>query len=527
MQKLLRENNYKLLLLLALTSTIFYFGCTKIDTTPNNIEIVNFNNAATEKFFSLPQNASTAMLRVAAEMKNRNLKEEFVTTFVKNNGYPIWDKVIENKTELANNFNSFTSVVGADTIFILPIVPSGANYVSSFIYAKLNGTVTLDLYRGGDYSLYSFNNVPTDSINADKAAVQIMVLNKLVFGYTKFIINDSRIFSPTNATTNQQGRFATVLGSNTTNCTTCIYWVCSVCGGTGANCPQPGLHTSCFQGFCVGGTNNGTGGIFTGPGNPTTGGGPEPPPTPFPCPSSQNRSTDPPVCSPSPIPPVLPWDTVNVVNPCDTLNKYAQSPYFQALFQNLKQEIPTRHENMYIFKDLINPPANSIIPVVGNNNEFGVFPPDTSIFKNSWGWFHNHFASDSAGLNFSAGDVNEFAQQLVRNSTYYQIDYTHFMVGVTCDSNANYILMVENINNFTNWANSSNHNNYEMMEILFGAAGLNQEALPISVTETEKRFLNILNFSGLKLFRGSADFTTWTPIKLNAEGTAVITAPCQ
>jgi hypothetical protein len=192
----------------------------------------------------------------------------------------------------------------------------------------------------------------------------------------------------------------------------------------------------------------------------------------------------------------------------------------------LKNQVPTRHENMYIFNDLFLP-TSPVTEVLGAENVFSVYPPNESSFVGSSGWFHNHFAdADSASLIFSAGDLNILADQIVRDSATFQLNYKKFMIGCVADSNANYILMVDDLAKFKTWAMNPLRSNELLVELQFNAMGLNQAQLPLSKAETEKRFLKVIKDAGLKLFRGNANFTVWTPIKLNASETNVVEIGC-
>jgi hypothetical protein len=173
-------------------------SCTKINTdAPAKLELTDVE--VTQKFFKLPANAPAAVRRAADEMKRRNSQSsEFVKNFVKNNGYPAWDKAIiqsRHRVATASFAGSAANAEGGDTIVIIPVVQVDIAFVDGFVTATLNGAVNLDLYRGGDYSAYSFNNVPTDSISADKAAMQVMYFNYRVFGYTRFEVSDNRLLS--------------------------------------------------------------------------------------------------------------------------------------------------------------------------------------------------------------------------------------------------------------------------------------------------------------------------------------------
>jgi len=193
----------------------------------------------------------------------------------------------------------------------------------------------------------------------------------------------------------------------------------------------------------------------------------------------------------------------------------------------LKTQVPTRQEHLYIFNNLLETisPTNPVYLAEGVENEFAVYPDTENKFVGCRGWFHNHFADeDSSGLIFSAGDLNILAEQIVRNNDFYQADYKKFMIGVVADSGVQYILMVDDINQFTSWANI--YQNEMVVRAMFTGAGLDVTQLPLSVAETEKRFLKVIKNTGLRLFKGNSDFTSWTPISLNQAGTVVVESPC-
>lgn len=386
-----------------------------------------------------------------------------------------------------------------------------------------------------------------------------MLLDNRTFGYTKFNLTNDNLFTasvPRQGGHRQLGMLSTYTTPNSGrgNLTELMQYteICVdfyVCGDPDSdecyngcdylNCAadegQPG-HCFVVSSICNGwweetggGGTGGTGGTSGGTGGSGTGGGngsstpPECPNTPA---ARTENVTNP--CGPG-------WNpntnggNAPTYNPCDTLNKYSQGNDFLLMFQALRNEVPSRKENIYIFHNTLIPSSatNAIHLVNGHDNEFSVYPTNESQFQGSWGWFHNHFAdADSAGLIFSAGDINIFAEQIVRDSAFFQVDYKKFMIGIVGDSNTQYILMVDNIAQFKTWA-STLFQNEAAIAAGFYAEGLSQAFLPLSVAETEKRFLKTIQNAGLKLFRGSNDFTTWSPITLNRAGTAVYVPPCQ
>jgi hypothetical protein len=177
---------------------------------------------------------------------------------------------------------------------------------------------------------------------------------------------------------------------------------------------------------------------------------------------------------------------------------------------------------MYVFYNLL-VQGDPVHLVNGQENDFSVYPNDENLFVGTRGWFHSHFADpDSAGLIFSAGDLNMLAEQVVRDAAFFKVNYRQFMIGVVADSNAHYILMVEDIDKFTAWATML-FQDQKIIEAAYLGARLSQKFLPISVNETEKRFLKVIQNAGLRLLKGNNDFTNWTGIKLDNTGSNVIT----
>lgn len=323
--------------LLPVTTVVFllfcfgYPSCTKLDTGAGRLQ---YDDAAVmQKFLAIPVNAPTALARVSKELTVRDGKEAFIVRFARQNGFPVWNKV---KLQFpAPRFTRVDSIVynaaAGDTVVIIPFVLQDSNTVSGFITAKLNGTVQLNWYRASDYNLYSFNNVQPDSISADKAALQLMVLNNYVFGYTRFLVQDNRLFSNSSSATAPTAHNARIFTltdsiglinrSAILMCTTCTYWVCSICHGLDPNCPLGGSGLNCYEHFCVGGFPPGGGGVYVPPTGGGGGGASE-----FPCASRQQSRVPPPgACTPGQTPgPVIPLPEEPAEDPCVTAQNAAK-----------------------------------------------------------------------------------------------------------------------------------------------------------------------------------------------------------
>ncbi len=149
----------------------------------------------TAQFFSLPTGSPAEVIRIAENLKRQNARTGFINTLIVKEGYAVWDNV-EVKMPTQNNARITTN--NNDTIIYIPLVLENTNYVNSFIYATLNGSINLRLYRGREYANYGFGDINSDTDNAERLALQIMMLDNRVFGYTDFLLKDSRLFNRTN-----------------------------------------------------------------------------------------------------------------------------------------------------------------------------------------------------------------------------------------------------------------------------------------------------------------------------------------
>lgn len=106
----------------------------------------------------------------------------------------MWDDVtISVKKNIAAKDNEGSG----DTIVVIPLVLANTEFVNSFFVAIVNDTVTARLFRGREYDEFPFLTDP-QTTTANKIAAQIMVLDKIAFGYEKFRITDRRLFNYSN-----------------------------------------------------------------------------------------------------------------------------------------------------------------------------------------------------------------------------------------------------------------------------------------------------------------------------------------
>ena len=140
------------------------------------------------KFFSVPANADPIIGRVISELKiQRDRNPNLIESIVKRNGYPIWDKA-----QITKQDNAYQSLVsGEDTIIYIPLAVHGEEKVTAFFLATVNNYIELQLYNKFDYEEFGFDT--TGMSNANRLALQFMILDFVTFGHKSFVIHDNRL----------------------------------------------------------------------------------------------------------------------------------------------------------------------------------------------------------------------------------------------------------------------------------------------------------------------------------------------
>ena len=170
----------------------FFFvqqSCTKIDTDKLHL------NDPTEKFFTVPTGTKPQVKRVIENLKEQNKLTGFIKDIVKDEGYALWNKAMINTRQSSSQNILPNASASVDTFIHIPLVLENTFYVNSFILAKLNGDMSLQLFRGREYASYGFGDINADTNTAEKLALQLMVMTKQIFGKDKYVLKDSRLFS--------------------------------------------------------------------------------------------------------------------------------------------------------------------------------------------------------------------------------------------------------------------------------------------------------------------------------------------
>lgn len=108
-------------------------------------------------------------------------------------GYPKWNKsIIENRKNAYGNA-AVTNNSNKDTLLYIPLVLENDNHFNAFLYVTLNGSTSISLYRANDFETYGFGDITDSTINAEKLAVQFMLLDYNTFSHQDFNILDNRL----------------------------------------------------------------------------------------------------------------------------------------------------------------------------------------------------------------------------------------------------------------------------------------------------------------------------------------------
>lgn len=162
----------------------FTISCRK-----DNISNYNpINKNVESSFFNLKGSNDPILLRVVNELKSQQkLNSNFIKTIVDRNGYPLWDKI---KYPRYNDIPS-TNINPEDTIVYIPLAIEGEEKVTAFFIAIINNHIELQLHNKFDYKPKGYDTLGIS--NANRFAMQFMVLDYEIFGHKDFIIYDHQL----------------------------------------------------------------------------------------------------------------------------------------------------------------------------------------------------------------------------------------------------------------------------------------------------------------------------------------------
>ncbi len=137
-------------------------------------------------------------------MKTQKNNKEFIKEFITKEGFAIWNKASISVKTRPNNSTANNSLSAnipglsdySDTTIIIPLALDNEKHVNAFILAKVTDTVSMRLFRQGDYINFPFQTTtPLTVTTAENYALRMMQMDKDVFGHTEFEIKDKRLFN--------------------------------------------------------------------------------------------------------------------------------------------------------------------------------------------------------------------------------------------------------------------------------------------------------------------------------------------
>lgn len=317
-----------------------------------------------------------------------------------------------------------------------------------------------------------------------------------------------------------------------------VYWSCWYIPSGQCNCPGPcDWRNPCPTMFCTnivcvpieedpcpgcGGGGTGGGGTGGDPGgNPGGGGGGG---------GTGGGGGNPPNCGqvfylvdpcgpPPPPPPPPPQDTL--LNPCLHIASLQNNTIFKNMLQVLKDHSNDPNDTTeygFIYNHL----PNNQLTLEGRVGELGKKELDFIYTGTIDGIAHNHFANSLS--IFSPDDLWSICNSF---NTRSMVDSSKFTLPLITANSTQYILMIENLTKFRLWSQKFMAGNFRLFREAYRGPGIGIKESNTNA-ENEKRFLLYLlsnNGSGLRVFKGDSNFTTWDRLSLDSNNN-VITIPC-
>src|SRR5690606_8951115 len=131
---------------------------------------------------------SPEVRRIAALLKEKHDHTGFLIAMARQDGFAVWNKAVIKTRPGAGAPDTKNAVSVSDTIVYIPLVLHDGNHVNAFLYVTLNGTISVSLYRANDFETYGFGAISDSTMNAEKLAVQFMLLDYNTFSHQEFDI---------------------------------------------------------------------------------------------------------------------------------------------------------------------------------------------------------------------------------------------------------------------------------------------------------------------------------------------------
>jgi hypothetical protein len=152
----------------------------------------NMPTANVERFFHLPDGTHPTVARIAQNLWALHGQTGLIHELTALHGLALWDKALVHPPSHRGARNTATTPT-ADTIVYIPLAVPNTQFVNAFIQARMGDSIHLSLHRGGEYANHGFGSLQDTAKNAEKLAVQCMLLNFIAFGHKDFKLLDNRL----------------------------------------------------------------------------------------------------------------------------------------------------------------------------------------------------------------------------------------------------------------------------------------------------------------------------------------------
>ena len=189
---------------------------------------------------------------------------------------------------------------------------------------------------------------------------------------------------------------------------------------------------------------------------------------------------------------------------------------FKNILKDLRDSCVLPYEKGYSFTNPLNSSTFDTIGYTGANQANGNMTVSMDLINPTDGFTHDHNNTSDKLPNFSAEDI----YQVGKNFSSQKIKNFRTFTSTVVTNNSSYLMMITDSTQFMNFYNS-NLNTKEDFDIFaqnlyfgfhYGDSGLTN-------LQNEVNFLNCiqsptLNGTGIKIFKGNSDMTSFSPIKV-------------
>jgi hypothetical protein len=171
------SNSKAIILMLILSVTSFLF----VTCSKRTVDIIQTEEVLSTKFFSYQIINDNDIKSIANQIKQKNEKEHFLSTFIRSKGYILWNK--------AEKSNSSTGLLA-----ILPFAFENGKEINGFIIDRQDFQLhqtSFDVFTKDNLSQYDFNKKGS-KLNVQKVQSIVNYFNLKNYNITTFKIQDIR-----------------------------------------------------------------------------------------------------------------------------------------------------------------------------------------------------------------------------------------------------------------------------------------------------------------------------------------------